>query len=369
MATTDQEVKRRFTYIMIQPNGTIEEYTAKEQDLMDDQFIMKKCCMKDGLVKHVWKIQSKGSSSGIKINLYAKKTGRAKTENKYELPPPVDSELYFGSLLMVAYLNDQMIHLTQELWESCYNILYGGFEDIGSDDSSSDEDEDEDEDEEDEEYTGEDSDEEQDEDEDEEQEGGNKKKKTSHGYLLDGFVVSDSADLFTLAESSMTKKRKSKDISKAEETIESSSSSSSFSGKKEGVNGIMSEAAARRKEEKRVKKERTQQAKREKKERKQKEKENRKLEKKLKKEELKKQKLELKAELKKEKKKNKQLLQQQKQLEMSSSSKTSNEQMSEYKKKKMERKMASEQSNQQNMVFINYYVASKELEEEEYLSE
>ena len=40
-------------------------------------------------------------SSTENVSLYAKDNGRAGSENKYELPPPIDKELYFGSLVIV----------------------------------------------------------------------------------------------------------------------------------------------------------------------------------------------------------------------------------------------------------------------------
>ena len=68
------------------------------------------------------------------IELYAKRTGRAGQENKYEFPPPVDEELYFGSCVLVNNKGD----LTCSEWEDIYNYLYGGFEDLDDDDEDDD---------------------------------------------------------------------------------------------------------------------------------------------------------------------------------------------------------------------------------------
>jgi hypothetical protein len=85
--------------------------------------------------------------------LYAKKRGKAGHENKYEFPPPVDYTLYFGSCLLVNPSGD----LTIEMWNEFYESIMQ-FEDI-----------------------------EETEDEEEEVVEG----EFSHGYLKDGFVVSD----------------------------------------------------------------------------------------------------------------------------------------------------------------------------------
>jgi hypothetical protein len=99
-----------------------------------------------GSLQHTWKTLTHD------IQLYAKKRGKAGTENKYEFPPPVDSALFFGDCLLVNTSGD----LTPEMWNEFYEGVLQ-FEDIVET-----------------------------EDEEEEVEG-----ELSHGYLKDGFVVSD----------------------------------------------------------------------------------------------------------------------------------------------------------------------------------
>jgi len=100
-----------------------------------------------GSLQHTWKTLTHD------IQLYAKKRGKAGTENKYEFPPPVDSALYFGDCLLVNTSGD----LTPEMWNEFYEGVLQ-FEDIEGTE----------------------------EEEEEEVEG-----EFSHGYLKDGFVVSD----------------------------------------------------------------------------------------------------------------------------------------------------------------------------------
>tara|TARA_B110000008_G_scaffold260611_1_gene281372 strand:+ start:65 stop:736 length:672 start_codon:yes stop_codon:yes gene_type:complete len=108
-----------------------------------DQYY-KKCKLrsaKDFDYRHSWKIKEDGENRYLSI--FAKNNGRANTENKCELPPPLDNQLYFGSMLVVKhkeegkYDMDDLIELTVENWEKHYNKLYGGFEDLGEEDSYS----------------------------------------------------------------------------------------------------------------------------------------------------------------------------------------------------------------------------------------
>jgi hypothetical protein len=108
-----------------------------------DQYY-KKCkfrSAKDFDYRHSWKIKEEGEN--MYLSIFAKNNGRANTENKCELPPPLDNKLYFGTMLVVKhkeegkYDMDDLIELTVENWEKHYNKLYGGFEDLGEEDSYS----------------------------------------------------------------------------------------------------------------------------------------------------------------------------------------------------------------------------------------
>ena len=100
------------------------------------------------------------------VSLYAKDNGRANTENKYEFPSPVDNDLYYGNVGLVAHTEDEcskdsIVPFTDEQWNKMYEKLMGGFESLGDEDSYSSEEE------------------------------VDPKMLTSEGYLKDGFVVSD----------------------------------------------------------------------------------------------------------------------------------------------------------------------------------
>lgn len=106
-----------------------------------------------------WNVEMNGKK--YSVCLYGKTEGRANQENKYDFPPPVDNLLFFGSCVLVNKQNDTAVDIKESEWTAIYNHLFGGFEDIGSEDS--------------------------DEDEEESIDG----PVTKEGYAKDGFVVDD----------------------------------------------------------------------------------------------------------------------------------------------------------------------------------
>ena len=143
----------------------------KEVKITDMENLYKTCKLKkpDNFdLRHTWKVKIK--SDKYMIKLYAKNDGRANTENKYDLPPPIDNDLFFGAMLVVGYDNDEeIIDMSIELWEKVYEKLFGGFENLK--DTAK-------------------------EDEEEEDELDNipDNMKTKEGYLKDGFIVDNDDD-------------------------------------------------------------------------------------------------------------------------------------------------------------------------------
>lgn len=76
------------------------------------------------------------------LTLFGYTEGRAGQENKHELPPPIDNTLCFGDILVVASKlpNDwkHPVTFTLEQYEKFYNKQFGGFDDIDSENSSTD---------------------------------------------------------------------------------------------------------------------------------------------------------------------------------------------------------------------------------------
>ena len=170
--------------VLIETNGTIKTLKTKEVSL---DTLYKKCGFRvndDFLCRHTWALTLKGTKEQYKVSLWGKKTGKANFENKYDLPPPLDKELFFGTCALVRTsvagtsvagtnassggtgLNagsNALLDLTKETWLKIYEQLFGGFEDIGAEDEFS----------------------------EDELENVDPALLTKDGYLKDDFVVSD----------------------------------------------------------------------------------------------------------------------------------------------------------------------------------
>ena len=99
--------------------------------------------------------------------VYAKKIGKAGQENKYDFPPPIDYDLYFGSCVILKKNNESYKSLRVEEWEYIYENLFGGFEDLGDEDTD---------------------------DDDEDDELDDDVEFTKSGYVQDDFIVDDGFD-------------------------------------------------------------------------------------------------------------------------------------------------------------------------------
>ena len=74
------------------------------------------------------------------LELWGYKEGRAGTENKHELPPPVDSTLIFGDAIMIA-LNEaeEATNFTTAQYTKFYTQIFQGFESLDEEDDDEDE--------------------------------------------------------------------------------------------------------------------------------------------------------------------------------------------------------------------------------------
>jgi hypothetical protein len=116
-------------YLLVSKGGEVEQKTTKNN--IEDEKIFKLCNYKSmsGFEKlHCFPFDKSDPENGFEI--YGKKSGRANSENKYEFPPPIDKELYFGSLCIIKRENDEIVDLSIEEWNIVYENLFGGFEDI-----------------------------------------------------------------------------------------------------------------------------------------------------------------------------------------------------------------------------------------------
>lgn len=149
--------------VTINKSSSIKTENVKNFNIND---LYKKCKFRkknDFGLRHTWNYKKNYYS------IFSKNKGRANSENKYDLPPPLDNELYFGSMVVIKHTNkipknNQVVDFDDKEWLKLYEHLFGGFEDLGDEDSLSEEEDIPDE------------------------------LKTKHGYLKDGFVVSSDAE-------------------------------------------------------------------------------------------------------------------------------------------------------------------------------
>ena len=163
------------TFIIVEKNGSLKDADIKE-GLICAEELSKKCKFKksDGFIKRTeWSYSSKNeeenSTSKVIVELWAKDDGVANHENKYEFPPPVDTELFFGACALIARdIKNNYVNLTKDKWNNIYEYLFGGFESLVANEDDDD-------------------------DEEDELESLPKNRKTRDGYLKDGFVVDGGA--------------------------------------------------------------------------------------------------------------------------------------------------------------------------------
>jgi len=170
--------------VIVEKSGSLKTVSVKE---VSEDTLYKKAGFKSAegfVLQHTW-----GAEDGLdqSIKLYAKKTGRAGQENKYDLPPPVDEMLFFGSCVLVGcdLVTGEVVDLDEDDWEEIYEFLFGGFDDLDSEDSEDDDAEVDTE----------------DELKEIQKTTGVVVKQTKQGYAKDGFIVDDDEALCSEDES------------------------------------------------------------------------------------------------------------------------------------------------------------------------
>ena len=108
--------------IKILKNGQIENINKYNLNFLNTNNILK---------LHTWIFNNN------EYVLYGSDDGKAGNENKYELPPPIDSNLYFNDLYVIKYNNEKILDFSIKEWDDFYNISFGGFDDIDSNDEFS----------------------------------------------------------------------------------------------------------------------------------------------------------------------------------------------------------------------------------------
>ena len=128
--------------ILIEKTGKLKSIKMDGLDIPD---LCKKCGFKsiDGFSHaHTWAVSF--NEIEYKLCLYGKKEGRANSENKYEFPPPMDNTLFFGSCVVINMENDVASDMSVKEFEDIMEHLYGGFEDVESEEEDTESDDDDD---------------------------------------------------------------------------------------------------------------------------------------------------------------------------------------------------------------------------------
>ena len=123
--------------LIVEKSGEIKELNLKNYE---ESELFKKAGFKSAegfSCATQWDIEIPDVEKSYRVCLYGKTKGRANQENKYDFPPPVDKILFFGSCVLVNTKDDGKTaeNLSAKEWEKIYEALFGGFEDIGSEDS------------------------------------------------------------------------------------------------------------------------------------------------------------------------------------------------------------------------------------------
>jgi hypothetical protein len=148
------------TILCVEKTGTIKEIELKTYNETD---LFKKAGFKtaqDFELQTEWGAEINGKAYSVSV--FGKANGRAGQENKYDFPPPIDTTLLFGSCLLVNKVDGVPTNLSKGEWKLIYEHLFGGFEDIGDEDS-----------------------------EESEDDLSDSVPRTKEGYVKDGFIVDD----------------------------------------------------------------------------------------------------------------------------------------------------------------------------------
>ena len=127
----------RINTIILNTNGNISNVSIKTNNLdinnIDNKFI-KNILFRTGtneLERHCdWELED-----GIIVSIFAWDNGSIKNLNKHELPPPSDNILLYGDILVIKTKSGKFCNISFEEYNQFYEMAFGGFEDLGSEDS------------------------------------------------------------------------------------------------------------------------------------------------------------------------------------------------------------------------------------------
>ena len=77
----------------------------------------------------------------LKVIVYGWTNGKENQINRHELPEPIDTELFYGDLLVLLREDGELVDFSTEDYEEFYEYMFGGFDYCDDDDETLDDDE------------------------------------------------------------------------------------------------------------------------------------------------------------------------------------------------------------------------------------
>lgn len=107
--------------IVINKNGSMKQQNVKH---LTQDTIYKKCGLRNsnGFHRiHVWYVHTMNVDT---VELWSCDTVKSGQDNKYELPPPLESKVYYGSMALISVQNDGTFgNLSLNTWSQIYESL------------------------------------------------------------------------------------------------------------------------------------------------------------------------------------------------------------------------------------------------------
>jgi hypothetical protein len=94
------------TIILVDKFGKLKTLQVNIKDFNKND-LYKKCGFKNDSnfsKQNVWKVHI--DKQKYAVSVYAKTDGRANMENKYDFPPPIDNNLFFGTCAILCEVQD-----------------------------------------------------------------------------------------------------------------------------------------------------------------------------------------------------------------------------------------------------------------------
>jgi hypothetical protein len=123
------ENENNITFLLIEKCGDIKEVLFNNFNIDE---LYKKCGFRkpdNFICRNIWNSIKIGKSVHS-IAVWSRNDGKGNTENKYDFPPPIDKDLYFGNcaILQIDSKTEKYKSITKDLWLKIYEKLFNGFE-------------------------------------------------------------------------------------------------------------------------------------------------------------------------------------------------------------------------------------------------